>query len=102
MGRFTCNRFRGLRPGTDAAQQQVLGAYYKPFMLLHLGATYRINEKFKVNFAIYNLLDKNFADYRQYGWEQSQGKFTGNALVGNMYNYIAEGRRYWFSVNMDF
>ncbi|EEO23577.2 MULTISPECIES: TonB-dependent receptor domain-containing protein [Helicobacter] len=99
------NRFRGLRPGTDAAQQQVLGAYYKPFMLLHLGATYRINEKFKVNFAIYNLLDKNFADYRQYGWEQSGSNgssYTGNALVGNLYNYIAEGRRYWFSVNMDF
>ncbi len=98
------NRFRGLRPGTDAVQQQVLGAYYKPFMLLHLGATYRINKNLKVNFAIYNLLDKDFADYRQYGWEQGKGgnSYTGNALVGNMYNYIAEGRRYWFSVNMDF
>ncbi|MDY5950799.1 MAG: TonB-dependent receptor, partial [Helicobacter sp.] len=68
-------------------------------MLLHLGATYRINEKFKVNFAIYNLLDKNFADYRQYGWSSGNNP---TALVGNMYNYIAEGRRYWFSVNMDF
>ena len=100
------NRFRGLSPSTDALQQQILGAYYKPFALFHLGATYRINKRYKVNFAIYNLFDKNFADYVQYGWEKKNGNggnsYTGNALVGNMYNYIAEGRRYWLSVNMDF
>lgn len=96
------NRFRGLNPSTDAVQQQILGAYYKPFALFHLGATYRIDKHFKVNFAIYNLFDKNFADYVQYGWEKSGNSYNGNALVGNMYNYIAEGRRYWLSVNMDF
>lgn len=96
------NRFRGLSPSTDALQQQILGLYYKPFVLFHLGATYRINNHYKVNFAIYNLFDKNFADYVQYGWEKSNSVYTGNALVGNMYNYIAEGRRYWLSLNMDF
>lgn len=97
-GQVQGNRFRGLSPSTDALQQSILGKYYKPFALFHLGATYHIDKNLKVNFAIYNLFDKNFADYVQYGWD----KDNKNALVGNMYNYIAEGRRYWLSVNMDF
>ena len=98
-GEYQGNRFRGLSPNATVAQQQALGLYYKPFTLMHLGATYRFNKNLKLNFAVYNLLNKNFADYRHYGWS------TGNnptAQVGNMYPFIQEGRRYWVSVNLDF
>ncbi|WP_202392301.1 TonB-dependent receptor domain-containing protein [Helicobacter saguini] len=107
-GEVQGNRFRGLNPGTNAEQQRILGAYYKPYGLLHLGATYRLNKNFKFNFAIYNLLNMTFADYRQYGWATGRGStnanpnYTGEPSIGNMYPFIQEGRRYWFSVNMDF
>lgn len=91
------NRFKGQ---VTAQEKAILGEYYKPFMLLHLGMTYRINEHFKLNFAVYNLLDKNFAEYRHYGW--GNGSNNNTPQIANLYNYIAEGRRYWFSINMDF
>ncbi|MWV62007.1 TonB-dependent receptor [Helicobacter saguini] len=150
-GELFGERFRGT---SSLAERAALGEYYKPYFLLHLGATYRINSRFKLNFAVYNLLDVNFARYTQYGWESSAvgssgssssggsggssssggsgssggglggssggsgsagsaggssgsagantRNYTGNALAGNAYPFIIEGRRYYASINMEF
>lgn len=75
----------------------MLGDYYKPYFLAHLGANYTINKHFRVSFAIRNLFNHNFIDYVQYGWQN-----TGFVSVDNRYNYIQEGRNYWLGLNMDF
>lgn len=91
------NRYRGINPSSGANREQlrVMGAYYKPYTLLHLGATYRINQHFKLNFAIYNLLDQSFSEFREY-------VFNNNANIQNTYATLQEGCRYWISMNMDF
>lgn len=81
--------FRAKNPG--------LGAYYKPYFLLHLGSSYRIDKDLKINFAVYNLLNHDFVDY--------QPGVTGDnnsATFYNHYNYVREGRRYYLSLNIDF
>ena len=55
---------------------------------------YTINKNLRLNFAVYNLLNKSFAEYIQYG--------NNSTDIGNLYNYIQEGRRYYVSINMDF
>ncbi len=95
-GEAVGSRFRGLRPNVDAKQIAALGKFYKPYFLMHLGGNYNINKHFRINAAIYNLFDMDFADYVQYG-------VSGNEpQIGNRYNYIQEGRRYYIGVNYDF
>ena len=57
-------RFRGLDPSKNPVRYSILGNYYKPFFLMHLGGLYRFNKNLKVGFAIYNLFDINFIDFR--------------------------------------
>ena len=93
-GEAVGNRFRGLAPSVPQQQQDALGKFYKPYFLLHLGMNYTINKNLRLNFAVYNLLNKSFAEYIQYG--------NNSTDIGNLYNYIQEGRRYYVSINMDF
>lgn len=96
-GEWQGERFRGWDPVRNYRSIAVMGNYYKPFFLLDVGATYRFNEQWKLNFGVYNLLNKDFADFREY--YNVNGTDTNRQ---NMYALLYEGRRYWLSLNMDF
>lgn len=96
-GEWQGPRFRGWDPERNYRSIAVMGNYYKSFFLMDMGLTYRFNPKWKFNFGIYNLLNKDFADFREY--INVNGRDTNRQ---NMYAVLYEGRRYWLSVNMDF
>lgn len=96
-GEWQGPRFRGWDPERNWRSIAVMGNYYKSFFLMDMGLTYRFNPKWKFNFGIYNLLNKDFADFREY--INVNGRDTNRQ---NMYAVLYEGRRYWLSVNMDF
>ena len=84
--------YRG-NPNIPTSPAATLGEFYNPIYLTHLGGYYKFNENLRLNLAVYNLLNTNFVDYSLYN--------NGTALA-NAYNYIREGRRYYFSAIMDF
>ncbi|WP_181882365.1 TonB-dependent receptor domain-containing protein [Helicobacter didelphidarum] len=101
LGIYLRGEYQGKRFRNDSADRRaILGDYYKPYFLLHLGTNYKINKQLRLNFAIRNLLNQSFIDYRQYAWQSNNN--DASASVDNTYNYIQEGRNYWVSVNMDF
>lgn len=67
--------------------------YYKNVFLLTLGGTYAFNEDWRLNVAVYNLLNKDFTD-----------SYVGDATNGytSRYNRIEEGRRLWVSLTGNF
>ena len=95
-------RFRGLDPSKNPVRYSILGNYYKPFFLMHLGGLYRFNKNLKVGFAIYNLFDINFIDFRHADFYPNASTKKGLLYFFNMYSVIQEGRRYYASLNIDF
>lgn len=83
-------------PNVANSAAAVLGEFYKPIYLTHIGGYYKFKENLKLNLAIYNLLNLDFVDYQVYSNAQNQIAYANN------YNYIREGRRYYFSMQMDF
>ncbi|MCI5968067.1 TonB-dependent receptor domain-containing protein [Helicobacter sp.] len=76
--------------GGDAA----IGDYYKNVFLLGVGMTYAINDAWKLNVAVHNLLDKSFTD----SFVQDKERKT----YVSQYNRIEEGRRLWVSLTGSF
>ncbi|TLE00026.1 TonB-dependent receptor [Helicobacter muridarum] len=95
-------RFRGLNPNRFPIRNQILGNYYKPFFLVHIGGSYKISRNFKVNFAIYNLFDVNFIDFVHTDFYSKASSKSMQPFFFNRYNVIQEGRRYAISLSMDF
>jgi len=58
------------------------GRQYDPYMMFDIGATYRVNDRFRINAAVYNLFDKRIDEVD--------------------YNTIGEGRRFWISTTAEF
>ncbi|MWV71074.1 TonB-dependent receptor [Helicobacter saguini] len=87
---------RGEYQGERAKLSDDPWRFYKPYGLMHVGATYKITDNLKLNFAIYNVLNKDFMDLAEF--TNSNGRFN----VHNRYIQMQEGRRYWLSLNMDF
>ena len=70
--------------------------YYKDYVVLTLGAQYRINDFVRLNAGIYNLLNHSFIDFDNVA-------INGNtATYANNYRFILDGRRYWLNVTLDF
>ena len=91
------DRFRD--PGTSAstiAAKEALG-YYKGYGLLHIGGAYQVSKQWVVNAAVYNLLDKNFVDYRSYAVPGQGPLAYGSPYVNNY-----DGRRLWVSATYEF
>lgn len=82
-------RYRGA-----GVEQTNLGSY-KGYELFHLGGSYRLNERVKLNAAIYNLFDKNFTDYLPY-------TNAGVVTYASAYANLQEPRRLWVSATVDF
>jgi len=94
---YRSDRFRD--PGTSAATRaakETLGDY-KGYTQLHLGTSYKINRNVTINAAIYNLLNKDFVDYRSYRAPGAAQPTWSSVYVNNM-----DGRRLWLSVNAEF
>lgn len=94
---YRSERFRD--PGTSAdsrAAKATLGDY-KGYTMLHLGTSYEITPKITLNAAVYNLLNKDFIDYRSYQASATAAPVWTSVYVNNM-----DGRRLWVSMNVDF
>ncbi|UNK41716.1 TonB-dependent receptor [Luteimonas sp. S4-F44] len=86
-------RYRGF----DTVLEQEL--YWKDYEVLHLGASYRVNETVTVNGRINNLLDRDFTSY-QYSFVEDNGSYTLSAQ--DDYNNKDKARSVWLSVNVSF
>lgn len=70
--------------------------YYKDYVVLTLGAQYRINNFVRLNAGIYNLLNHSFIDFDKVGTDRN------GVVYANNYRFILDGRRYWLNVTLDF
>ena len=91
-GEYRSERYRG--PGAAQAQ---LGDY-RGYALLHLGATWQLSDRVRLNAAVYNLADRDFIDYRPY----VSNAASGDIAYANTYVNNEDGRRLWVSLNVDF
>lgn len=66
---------------------------FKAYTLVHLGGSYALTDGITFDAMLYNLLDKDFIDYRAYD--------DGNSY-GNVYANSEEGRRLWLSARYEF
>ncbi|WP_110875269.1 TonB-dependent receptor domain-containing protein [Helicobacter cinaedi] len=73
--------------------------YYKDYVVLTLGAQYRINDFVRLNAGIYNLLNHSFIDFDYVGTQSSS---SSTPVYANNYRFILDGRRYWLNVTLDF
>lgn len=86
-GEYRSERFRG-----DGAARDALGDF-KAYELFHLGGSYQLTDKVRLNAAIYNLFDKDFVRLLPYGSPvQYAPEYTNNQ----------EPRRLWVGVNVEF
>ena len=65
--------------------------------MLHLGTAYQLSPTISINAAIYNLLNKDFVDYRP-----DQSSPTAAPTYSSVYVNNMDGRRLWVSMNVDF
>ena len=86
-------RYRGF----DTVLEQEL--YWKDYEVLHLGASYRVNETVTINGRINNLLDRDFTSY-QYSFVEDSGSYTLSAQ--DDYNNKDKARSIRLSVNVSF
>jgi len=94
---YRSERFRD--PGTSAATRAARDALgdFKGYTMLHLGTSYQVTPAVTLNAAIYNLLDKDFIDYRPYRATPAGAPTYSSVYVNNL-----DGRRLWLSMNVDF
>ena len=94
---YRSERFRD--PGSSATTRAAKAALgdFKGYAMLHLGSSYQITPAVTLNAALYNLLNKDFVDYRPY-----QASATAAPTYASVYVNNIEGRRLWVSVNVDF
>ncbi|MCC6756345.1 MAG: TonB-dependent receptor [Arenimonas sp.] len=91
-GEYRSERYRG----AGLAQDQL--GDYRAYDLFHVGGQYRIREGVRLHAAVYNLLDRDFVDYRPY----VSNTATGAVSYANTYVNSEDGRRLWLSLAMDF
>ena len=86
-------------PGTSAATRAAKEALgdFKGYTMLHLGTSYQFSPSITLNAAVYNLLNKDFVDYRPYRTTAAAAPTYSSVYVNN-----SDGRRLWLSMNIDF
>lgn len=101
-GEYSSERYRPRTAPSSGPRPPIYAELgdYKAYTLFHLGSSYQLNDRISLNAAIYNLLDKDFNDYRAY--TVSSGTNAGAIEYGNVYANAEPGRRLWLSVNYNF
>lgn len=98
-GEYASERYRARQRAQGGPTRDELGDY-KAYTLFHLGSSYRLTPRLTLNATIYNLLDKDFIDYRPYHYLDNGGdSVTG---YGNTYANAEPGRRLWLSAKWAF
>ncbi len=89
--------------GNTLLEHETLGAL-KAYTLLSLGGSHRVSDALTLNASIFNLLDKDFRDFKR--WTNTAGEevwgsayFKSTAATKGM---TPAGRTYWISANMSF
>lgn len=99
------DRFTGTLPtaGQNFAILRAVGNELKGYELLHLAATWRVNDSLKINGRIYNLLGKDFTTSTPYEWNGETYRafhYTQtNAATNGVY---LPDRSLWLSMNYEF
>ncbi|TRO95990.1 TonB-dependent receptor [Glycocaulis profundi] len=83
--------------GSAQGAFEALGAF-RGYTQLNLGAAFQISDTVRLNAVVYNLLDRNFIDYREYARRGNPDQI----LTSNVYNTILEPRRLYVSLGVDF
>nr|WP_235937105.1 TonB-dependent receptor [Halomonas azerica] len=89
---YRSERYRNRESVRGAPSFDDLGDF-KAYSLFHLGADYAFTDNLDLSATLYNLLDKDFVDYRAYG---------DGTRFGNVYANSEEGRRLWLSARYAF
>ncbi|MGJ4727956.1 TonB-dependent receptor domain-containing protein [Luteimonas sp. SDU101] len=93
-------RYADQHPVTDQSR------YYRDFTVLHLGASYVVNDSVTLNARINNLLDRDFTTYdTQFEDLNADGTYednTNEVLYFDHYNNKDKARSLWLSVNLSF
>nr|NSL47319.1 TonB-dependent receptor [Dendrosporobacter quercicolus DSM 1736] len=87
----------------DATQQAVVDAFGKhlpSYTVLDLGVSRKLNQNVTLNFAVNNLLDKDFGESIRIG-SATHYKYVGGPGQTPTGTYLA-GRNYWVSLNYNF
>ncbi len=95
-GEYRDERYRS--PDTATSTAKATWGDYRAYALFHLGAGYQLTPRLTLNATIYNLLDKNFVEYRPY----VSNTGTGAISYTNLYNNNQEPRRLWLSATYVF
>ncbi len=95
-GEYRDERYRS--PDTPTSTAKATWGDYRAYALFHLGAGYQLTPRLTLNGTIYNLLDKNFVEYRPY----VSNTATGAISYTNLYNNNQEPRRLWISATYVF
>lgn len=96
QAKYTGERYRLEDTGTSTAKATL--GNYKAYGLLDLGGNYKVSKSLTFNAAIYNLLDKNFADY----YPVVSTATPPVTSYQSQYNGNFERRRLWISANYTF
>jgi outer membrane receptor for ferrienterochelin and colicins len=96
-GEYRSKRYRSVTVGSTQTVTDQLGDY-RAYSLFHVGGRFQVTPSVSLNAAVYNLLDKNFIDYRPYVSDPN----TGAIAYANMYANTDDARRLWVSVNVTF
>jgi outer membrane receptor for ferrienterochelin and colicins len=68
------------------------------FDVFNLGGSYSVTDKVSINAVIYNLVNRNFNDYRPYPLRNNPDVIA----YSNVYNNIYKPRQLWVLLNVDF
>lgn len=89
--------------GENLAVYEATDNKIQGYQVFNLGASYRFTENLRLNAVLYNLLDKDFTETREYEWAGETNYAYMYTQVGRSVagTYI-DGRRLWVSVSYDF
>ena len=83
----------------DSAEYKAMGANLKAYSLLHLGASYKMTPKVTFTATIYNLLDKDFREFKNVGGVWYSPYIAGSRSTKGS---IPDGRTLWLRANIQF
>ena len=98
-------RFPGGAPtsGQNLALYEQVGNKLDGYELFHLRSSYQLSENVRLTGAIYNLFDKDFADYDTYEYNGQTEYAYRYTQTGRSTDGVAlDGRSFWLSATYEF